>query len=43
MSSNKALSVHLYSEEIAYVVSGTVVIVFESEEMCLEEGEKIWK
>lgn len=41
MSSNKELSVHLYSEEIAYVISGTVVIVFESEEICLEEGDTI--
>lgn len=41
MASNKELSVHLYSEEIAYVISGRVVIVFEQEEIVLEEGDTI--
>lgn len=41
MVSNKELSVHLYSEEVAYVTSGTVVIVFEREEIVLEEGDTI--
>ena len=41
MYSNDRLSVHPYWEEIAYVVSGTVEILFEEEEIELKEGDTI--
>lgn len=41
MYSNDRLSVHPYWEEIAYVVSGTVEILFEEEEIELREGDTI--
>ena len=39
--SNDAPSVHPYTEEIAYVVQGTVLVRFDAEELSLAEGDTI--
>lgn len=41
MCSNEKMSIHPYWEEIAYVISGTVVILFEQEEIELHDGDTI--
>ena len=41
MYSNEKLSVHPYWEEIVYVASGTVEIIFEEERIELREGDTI--
>lgn len=41
MSSNDAMSVHPYWEEIAYIVKGNVIIMFEHEQIKLNEGDTI--